>query len=182
MITFTYTDNSEAVDKALANFRASLADEAPALQALADDFRAMIAEQFASEGRAEGTPWPPRLGATRRGTGVPPVNTRKMRVPRRSGRPGQAQGLPLLIRTGALRDSLIGPSAPGHIEETDEASLTIGSRLPYAMFHQLGTRRMPARPMIVLTDARAERWLQIVQQQINEKILALGAKELGGEK
>ena len=43
MIQFTYTDNSEAVDKALANFQSSLADEAPALQAIADDFRAMIA-------------------------------------------------------------------------------------------------------------------------------------------
>ncbi|MBZ5545368.1 MAG: phage virion morphogenesis protein [Acidobacteriia bacterium] len=176
MITFTYTDNSEAVDKALANFQSSLADQAPALQALADDFRAMIAEQFASEGRAEGTPWAPRK-SPRVGAGLAPPSA-TLASPFLSA--GQAP--PLLVRTGALRDSLIGPSAPGHIEETDEASLTIGSRLPYAMFHQLGTRRMPARPMIVLTDARAERWLQIVQQQINEKILALGAKELGGEK
>jgi len=161
MITFTYTDNSEAVDKALANFQSSLADEAPALQAIADDFRAMIAAQFASEGRAEGTPWPPRKSPARAGA---------VREP------------PLLIRTGALRDSLLGPSALGHVEELEEQSLTLGSRLPYAMFHQLGTRRMPARPLIVLSGERAERWAEIIRSGIEEKFVLLTAKELGGTK
>ncbi|MBZ5516844.1 MAG: phage virion morphogenesis protein [Acidobacteriia bacterium] len=163
MIEFKYTDNSEAVDKALGNFQAALADQVPALQAIADDFRAMLAEQFASEGRAEGTPWPPRA---RRGG------------PR--SRPGQAQGLPLLVRTGALRDSLVEAEAPGHVEEFDATSLTLGTRVPYAMFHQFGTRYMPARPIIVLGGERSERWVEMVRRAVEGKTVLLGAKEMGG--
>jgi len=157
MITFTYTDNSDQVDKALANFQASFADQAPALQAIADDFRALIARQFSTEGRAEGTPWPPRKSRARVGA---------VREP------------PLLIRTGALRDSLIGPSAPGHVEELEAQSLTLGSRLPYALFHQLGTRRMPARPLIVLSGERTERWIEIIRSGIEERAVLLGESQL----
>jgi phage gpG-like protein len=169
MIAFTYTDNSEAVDKALANFQASLADETPALQAIADDFRALIARQFATEGRAEGTPWPPRK-RSRVGAGLAPPSKRA------------TQASPLLVRTGALRDSLIGPSALGHVEELEAQSLTLGSRLPYALFHQLGTRRMAARPLIVLSGERTERWVEIVRGGVEEKFVLLTARELGGTK
>ncbi len=165
MITFAYADNSQAVDKALANFQAAVADERPALQAIADDFRALIARQFSTEGRAEGTPWPARVGA-----GLAPPSKRAK------------QASPLLVRTGALRDSLLGPSAPGHVEELEAQSLTLGSRLPYALFHQLGTRRMPARPLIVLSGERSERWLEIIRSGVEEKGSILGAAELGGSK
>jgi phage gpG-like protein len=161
MISFTYTDNSEAVDRALADFQAALADEGPALQTIADDFREMIAQQFASEGRAGGTPWPPLAAAT----------LRRKRA-----------GAAILFRTGALLESLRGPSGANHVEEIGPDTLTLGSRLPYAIFHQLGTRRMPARPIIVLSDARTERWVEIVRGRIEEKVALLGTKELGGTK
>ena len=60
MIAFTYADNSDSISRALQSFEDALADNAPALAAVADDFREMVAQQFASEGRAEGTPWPAR--------------------------------------------------------------------------------------------------------------------------
>jgi phage gpG-like protein len=168
VISFTYEDNSEAVNEALAGFKGALADNAPALRAIADDFRETIAQQFASEGRAEGTPWPARKSS--RGVGT----TRRVA---RTRRPDQI-GTPLLVRTGALRDSLIGPGAAAHVEENDGSSLTLGSRLPYAMFHQVGTRHMPARPIIVLTDARSQRWTEFVRRALEEKTALLGAKEL----
>lgn len=162
MISFTYADNSEAVSKALAAFEQSLADEGPALAAIADDFRAMISQQFATEGRASGTPWAARksmhVGAAPRG---------------RPGSEGRRRGLPLLVRTGALLESLRGPSGANHVEEIGPDTLTLGSRLPYAMFHQLGTRRMPARPIIVLSGERTERWLEIVRSAIEEKTVLL---------
>jgi len=157
MITFTYADNSESVDRTLAGFQDALAANLPALRQIADDFREMVAQQFASEGRAEGTPWPPR----------------------RSSRVGAQHAAPLLIRTGALRDSLVGPSA-GHIEEMDERLLTLGTRVPYAIFHQLGTRHMPARPIIVLTEARGAKWTEIVRHAMEQKAQVLGTRELGG--
>ena len=166
MIAFTYDDNSDSVSQALQSFEDALADNAPALARVADDFREMVAQQFASEGRVGGTPWPARAGAGLASS----VSRRTM------------QALPLLVRTGALRDSLTTPGAAGSVEELDGASLTLGTRLPYAMFHQLETRRMPARPLIVLSDERSQRWSELVRSAIEEKTALLGAKELGGEK
>jgi len=164
MITFAYSDNSEAVEKSLAGFQAALADESSALGEVADDFREMVAEQFATEGRAEGTPWAARKSARVGADGVRPL-----RGERRS---------PLLVRTGALRDSLTRRGAAGHVEEMDRQTLSVGSRLPYAIFHQLGTRRMPARPLIVLSDTRSARWSEFVRNAIEEKTALLAAKEL----
>jgi len=158
MIQFTYTLNSEPVENALAAFHESLADQAPALARVADDCREMIARQFASEGRAEGTPWPELSPATLR---------------RRHAR------TPILYKTGALLRSLGEPGAAGHVEELEGYSLTLGSRLPYALYHQTGTRRLPARPIIVLSGARSERWTEMVRREIEQKALLLGAKELG---
>jgi len=160
MIEFGYAINSDAVVGMLAAFQESLADQSPALARIADDFREMIARQFASEGRAEGTPWAPLAPATlrrRRGGGI-------------------------LFSTGALLRSLQEPGAPGHVEELEAHSLALGTRLPYAQYHQSGTRRgLPARPLIVLSQARSERWVEIVRQHIGEKTLLLGEKELGGK-
>jgi len=167
MIAFTYADNSEEVNKTLDAFQDALGDPAmagPALREIADDFRVMIAQQFASEGRAEGTPWRPR---------------------RRGGsqtRPGQVIDLPLLVRTGALLESLIGPGTAGHVEELEDGAITLGTRLPDALFHQLGTRNMPARPIIVLSDERSAKWTEIVRGAIEEKAVLLGSKELRGGK
>ncbi|MFB3921597.1 MAG: phage virion morphogenesis protein [Terriglobia bacterium] len=187
MIKFTYADNSEEVSKALESFQAALADNTPALREIAGDFREMIAEQFASEGRAGGTPWTARNtsgGADiASGRGRTMSAKRKPQTWRRSAMSappsGRGNTSPLLVRTGALRDSLTRTGA-GHIEEMDEGSLILGTRVPYAMFHQLGTRRMPARPIIVLTGERAQRWSGFVRNVIEQKSL-LGANELGGK-
>lgn len=167
MIAFTYADNSEAVAKSLGDFQAAIANQEGALQQVADDFREMVAQQFATEGRAEGTPWAPRESARVGADGVRPL-----RGERRS---------PLLVRTGALRDSLTRKGATGGIEALDGQTLSIGSRLPYAIFHQLGTRRMPARPLIVLNDARAAKWTGFIRSAIEEKTPLLGMKELGAK-
>ena len=185
MIQFSYDINSDQVERTLAGFQDALADNAPALREIADDFREMVAQQFASEGRAGGTPWPPRHhpsvpSSLRRGT-APPLFPSSLR--RGSAKRGGVKGntSPLLVRTGALRDSLIGLGA-AHVEEMDERSLTLGSRLPYAIFHQLGTRHMPARPIIVLSEARSNKWTEIVRRAIEDKAVLLGSKELGGKK
>ena len=160
LLAFTYADNSEAVDKVLAGFQDALADQAPALARVADDFREMIGQQFASEGRAEGTPWPELSPAT--------LRRRRARTP-------------ILYKTGALLRSLAEPGAAGHVEELEGYSLTLGSRLPYALYHHTGTRRLPARPIIVLSGARSERWTEMVRREIEQKALLLGAKELAGK-
>ena len=171
---FTTTVTSEPVEQGLRAFQASLAEPSPALAEIADDFRAMVTEQFASEGRAGGTPW----------AALAPSTARRRRA-----------GTSLLNVTGALLGSLTDAGAPGHLEETDGQTLTLGSRLPYAIYHQTGTgagygqtflpgpvkgqRGMPMRPLIVLTPDRAERWTELVQEHLMESTPLLGARELG---
>ncbi len=54
----------------------------------------------------------------------------------------------ILIRTRTLERSLT--ARPLGIERLAPGSMVIGTRVPYAQFHQRGTSRMPAR---VLLDA-----------------------------
>lgn len=172
---FNYELNSEPVTKALESFEASLADNSPALKLIADDFREMITEQFATEGRAGGTPW----------AALAPSSAR-----------GRRAGSTILNSTGALLASFTDSGAAGHFEEADGESITLGSRLSYAMFHQTGAGRgagqsslapsrgqgrgLPARPIIVLSDERTGRWVEILAQSLHDKAVLLGGKELGG--
>lgn len=183
MMEFQGTIESDSLERALENFQASLVDNSEALAVVADDLREMIAEQFSTAGRAGGTPWAP----------LAPSTLQRSRRPR-SG---------ILVSTGALLGSLRDLGAPGHVEELGIQTLLFGTRLPYAVFHQTGTgigfgqsqsvasprkgrkspgpgrgRSLPMRPMIVMTEARAEHWVDIVRAQIEAKALVLGAKEL----
>jgi len=56
----------------------------------------------------------------------------------------------ILVDSGALRGSLTQAGHPEQIVELGRDSLLYGTRVPYARFHQRGTRRMPARPPLVI--------------------------------
>jgi len=153
--------NSDSVDEALDSIQSSLADASPALKLIADDFREMIAEQFATEGAASGTPWSP----------LAPSTLRSSRL-----------GGGILDSTGALLASLTDPDSADHIEEMDGQSLTIGSSLPYALFHQTGAGRgfgqtaipsgrglgrgLPMRPIILLTGERTLSWVDMLRESL----------------
>ncbi len=154
--------NSDAVDRSLDSLQASLEDESCALRTIGDDLREMIAQQFATEGAAGGTPWAP----------LAPSTLRK----KRDSRSG------ILDVTGALLASLVDAGAAGHVEESDGQQLIFGTALPYALFHQTGTRRLPARPIIALTGDSTDRWLEFFRASIEGKTVLLGARELGGKK
>ncbi|HEV2349019.1 MAG TPA: phage virion morphogenesis protein [Terriglobia bacterium] len=172
---FTFDMNSGPVEQALESIESSLADNSAAFLQIADDFREMVAEQFAPEGAAGGTPWAALAPSTlrRRRAGSGPLNS-----------------------TGALLASLIDAGSAGHVEEADGQTLTLGSNLPYAMYHQTGTGRgfgqpniasgrglgrgMPMRPILILSDDRVGRWAELVGRSLEQKALVLGANEMGG--
>jgi phage gpG-like protein len=87
------------------------------------ELRRRIREQFQTEGAAYGDHWLERKRETR-----------------------GSKNRPILFRTGRLKQSFL--EGPEHIEESDGTTLAFGSRVPYAIFHQLGTRKMPARPIL----------------------------------
>ena len=85
-------------------------------------------------------------------------------------RPGRS----LLVFDGDLKRSLT-MGAKGSIFSAKARRLVLGSTVPYAVYHQDGTRRggktrMPARPLFVLTKGVAERWVDIVREEIFEGI------------
>lgn len=165
--------NSQDIQKRLEDFEASLGDYSAAFAAIADDFGDMVAEQFATQGESGGTPW----------ADLAPSTLRRKK-----------SGGGILNDTGALLRSLVDPEAPDHVETGDKLSLEIGTDLPYAMFHQVGTgwglglaslppaprhgHGVPMRPVLVLTADHEERWVGFVMQQIQAEARTLGLTQL----
>lgn len=65
----------------------------------------------------------------------------------------------ILVETGRLFESLTTPggTTDTHWETSeDPIVLVFGTKVEYAQFHQTGTRRMPARPAVGLTQAATD--------------------------
>ncbi len=76
---------------------------------------------------------------------------------------------PLLVATGKLAASLLGPNNPGSISKITKLSLIFGTSVEYGIFHQLGGNKIPLRkflfigpeaPTFATSDqmGRMERW------------------------
>jgi phage gpG-like protein len=63
----------------------------------------------------------------------------------------------ILQDTGKLRASITSAFAPGSVRRSTPTSLSFGSNLAYAGFQNDGTRTIPARPFIGLSDLTIKR-------------------------
>lgn len=61
-------------------------------------------------------------------------------------------GEPILQATHSMVNSLTSPEALDSIFRVDPMELVIGSKAPYALAHQTGGGRLPARPPISLSE------------------------------
>ncbi len=82
-------------------------------------------------------------------------------------------GRPLLVRTGLMKESLLGEN-PWSIEDIQPLQMKVGTKLEYAIYHQKKTSKMPARPVIDLTEEDKRRFTHIIH-----KSLVAQAKEAG---
>jgi phage gpG-like protein len=71
-------------------------------------------------------------------------------------------GRPLMVVSGLLKESLLGEN-PYSIENVTPKSMEVGTVVNFAVYHQKGTCKMPARPLIQLTDADKKRWIKFIQ-------------------
>jgi phage gpG-like protein len=124
------------MDRGIARFADGIADYRPVWPVIEDDFYAQEKDQFKSEGVEGGDKWSPL---------TPPeyANWKEAHFP----------GKPILQRTGDLYDSLTNPNSPNGVRREERKTLTLGSTLPYALDHQLGTPTMDARPEVQLPEA-----------------------------
>lgn len=103
------------------------------------EFHTIESEQFASEGAAGGEKWQP-LKAVHK------------------------EFRHILQDSGALHDSLTDSEAFGAIVRPGENELTLGTSVPYGIFHQRGTRRgLPQRKVISLGEQQKRRIQKAVQ-------------------
>lgn len=121
----------------------------------ADDFRPVFATlhrsflgiertQFSSEGRNSGG-WRPLAPST------VAAKARQQLDPR------------ILHATLDLRNSLTRPTDANHVYRATADEMFVGSRVSYGVFHQHGTKKMPRRPPVALTEAHKRRWVKELQ-------------------
>ena len=165
--------NSQTLENSLKLLQAQLGDLSPSMGLIAEDFRQMVADQFASAGADGGTHWAALAPST---------------LKRKRGGGG------ILQASGALLASLTDQESPDHVEAIGNLSLAIGTDLPYSTFQQTGAgwgfgeaslppaprhgHGVPMRPLLVLTADRQDRWVGFVARQIQTP--SLSVNEWGG--
>jgi phage gpG-like protein len=65
-----------------------------------------------------------------------------------------------------LRRSLTQRGNPDQLRRSHDDRIEFGSRLPYAKYHQTGTRHMPARPPLQMTELQKRELTRILQRHI----------------
>jgi phage gpG-like protein len=71
-------------------------------------------------------------------------------------------GRPIMVLSGLLKESLLGDN-PYSVELVTPKSMEVGTVINYAIYHQKGTSKMPARPLIQLTEDDKKRWIKFIQ-------------------
>lgn len=145
MINFSVTvDGIETLQRGF-NRLEKLDDWRSVWPAVIAEFHVIESEQFASEGAAGGSKWEPLKEVY--------AEFKEVRYP----------GKPILQATSDLVYSLTDSEAFGAIVRPSENELILGTSVPYAIFHQRGTRNMPARKPINLSEVQKRRIQKAVQ-------------------
>lgn len=125
-------------------------DMSPAFSDIYDDFRKIERRQFDSEGSYASGGWAalrPSTVAARHGSAHP--------ILRAVGPDG-----------GRLRRSLTTKGARDAIGRITADEMVVGTKTPYAKFHQRGTKHMGRRRPVELTDADRKRFVKIIQAHL----------------
>ena len=171
-------DGQHALDVALERAADTITDCSKYWPQVADVFYEIEKEQFASEGSRGGTAW----------AALSPAYAEwKERYLARETFDARNR---ILALTGALRRSLTsrdegsGPEVFGNYTFAGHAgagiyipeplSLTLGSSLPYALAHQRGTSKMPARSPIALKAEDASRMRKAFKDQVAQEVKRVG--------
>jgi phage gpG-like protein len=123
-----------AIDRGIARCAGGLDDYRPLWPVIEDRFYALENALFRTEGAAAGSAWKPLSEKYAR------------------WKEAHFSGQPVLQRTGDLMKSLTNPHDANAVRIQERNTLTLGSRIPYAVYHQAGTSKMPPRPAIQFSE------------------------------
>src|SRR4030065_2807147 len=142
-------DGERQLDRSLDILARNLTDFTEIFKEIAEDFRATQKKVFANSGAFDGLRrWAP------------------LSRPYASWKMAHYGNKPILTLTGRLRKSLTQKGAPSHIERITARTLEIGTDHGIGMLHQRGTRKMPKRKVIELSDSQKRRWVNIAHNEI----------------
>ena len=83
-------------------------------------------------------------------------------------------GRPILVFSGALRDSVTGTGNSDTILNIGKQSLIQGTKVPYARFIQEGTAKMPLRKFLFIDNAQSLRFTRIIADYVESRLEVLG--------
>lgn len=131
-----------------------IADLTPYWGDVQQEFYKIEKEQFATEGKSGASGW-----------------WKQLSMPYADIKARNYGDLPILELTGALKASLTSETATGAITKKEKDSLTLGSSISYAHWHQTGTPKgqMPARPPISLNENQHAQLLRKLTRQLKER-------------
>lgn len=132
-------------------------DWRPAWEHMAEDFWASEEREFDTEGQRTWAPLSPRY-----------AKWKERHYP----------GMPMLVRTGALKLSLTQPDAKGAVYDVFPTELQLGTDLKtrngqytLGMLHQTGTRRgMPPRPPVKIRSDLQSKWNERLTNWLREEL------------
>jgi len=145
------------MDRGIARFADGITDYRPVWPVIEDDFYSLEARQFQSEGVAGGgEKWAPLS-------------------PEYAGyKEAHFPGAKILERKGDLARSLSNANDPNAVHIRERKMLTLGTRVPYARYHQEGTKHMPARPEIQFPEPFKRMAMAHVQQHLVQMATKMG--------
>lgn len=150
MIRFTAeVEGIPVLDRAFNRIDEYISDLRSVWPAVSQEFYAIELEQFESQGAA---------GASGRWTPLSDAYARfKVRV---------FPGEPILQATHALKDSMTSPDALDSVFIPEPQQLAIGTKREGARAHQRGVGRLPARPIISMTEGQKRRLTKAIQSEL----------------
>ena len=88
--------------------------------------------------------------------------------------------VPILHASGEMMRSLTSRNAPGAVLEKTADELTLGTTIPYAGYHQRGSKRLPKRPPVDPTDAQVDRLSKVIQGKMKQLIANAKLRDIRG--
>lgn len=146
-----------ALQTKFSRFADKIDDWTPAWNLIAEDFYEMEENLFNSQGASGIRGWAPLAPSTLR----------------------RKKGPSILVETGALRKSLTKPGGT-NIRKLSRTEARLGSRDPKVAFHFFGTRTMPRREPIQITEKDKKRWVKLVQRHLVSVARESGLLSYGG--
>ena len=160
-ISLQVTGQRELTGK-LATWGANVQHMTPAWEQVGDRLLQDFEQQFLGEGGYIGAKIAPKWAPLKEST----VKDRLRR--------GYSGAHPILVREGLLKGSLSHRGAAGNIFQATDTGITVGTEVPYAIFHQKGTRRMVSRKMVGLKWTTRSAILRILGDYVREQARAAG--------